>query len=121
MKELVLLDSGSMNTVFYNPIYVSKMKDSDNSLSINKNGRLMKSHQKYDIPYINDVWYNTSSITNNISMKDITDKFCITVDPKEELALLVHMPKKMVKLKQFSIGLHAMDLKDKNSFILTKK
>jgi hypothetical protein len=35
----------------------------------------MKSHQKYDIPHIKDVWYNENSMTNIISMKDMTNKF----------------------------------------------
>ena len=43
------------------------------------------------------------------------------MDSKEELVLLVHMPNKNVKLKQFSDGLYAMDPNDENSFILTKQ
>jgi hypothetical protein len=43
------------------------------------------------------------------------------MDLKEELALLVHMPDKIVKFKQFSNGLHAMDPNDKTSFEMKKK
>jgi len=76
----------------------------------------MKSHMKCDIPYIDDVGYNKDSITNIISLKDMTNKFRATMDSKEELALLVHMPDKTVKLKQFMNGLYAMDPNDKESF-----
>ena len=51
----------------------------------------MKSQQKFNIPYINGVWYNKNSITNIMSMKDMTEKFCVTVYSKEELTLLVHI------------------------------
>jgi hypothetical protein len=43
------------------------------------------------------------------------------MDSKEELVLLVHMPDKIVKFKQFSNGLYAMDPNDQKSFTVTKK
>ena len=54
-------------------------------------------------------------------MKDMTEKFCVMMDSKEELALLVHMPNKIVKTKQFSNGLYAMDTSNEKSFIFTNK
>jgi hypothetical protein len=39
------------------------------------------------------------------------------MDSKEERALLVHMPDKIVKFKQFSNGLYAMDPNDKTFLI----
>ena len=43
------------------------------------------------------------------------------MDSKQELAMLVHMPNKIVKFKQFSNGLYAMDPSDEKSFKMTKK
>jgi hypothetical protein len=43
------------------------------------------------------------------------------MDSKEERALLVHMPDKIVKFKQFSNVLYAMDPNDKTSFEMKKK
>jgi hypothetical protein len=43
------------------------------------------------------------------------------MDSKEELALMVHMPDKIVKFKQFSNRLHVMDPNDKTSFEMKKK
>ena len=93
----------------------------DHPLSINTNGGIKKYHQKCDISYINDVWYRVNSITIILSMKDMTEKFHATMTLKEEPALLVHMPNKIVKLKQSSNELYSMDPNDENSFILTKK
>ena len=72
----------------------------------------MKSHQECEIPYINDVWYNKKYITNIINIKDMIEKFCVTVDSEEELVLLVHMPNKIVRFNQFSNGLYSMDPND---------
>ena len=53
-------------------------------------------------------------------MKDMAEKFCVTMDFEEELALLVHMPNKIVKFKKFSNGLYAIDPNGKKSYVLTK-
>ena len=81
----------------------------------------MKSHQKCDIPDINDVWYNKHPITNIRGMKDMLDNFRVTMYSKDELELLVHMINNIVRLKQFSIWLYAMDPNDENIFVLTMK
>ena len=107
---MILLDSDSTDTVFWNLKYVLNIQYSDNQLSINTNGVLMKLHWNCDIPYNNDVWYNENSITNIDSMKDKTKKICVMMDLKEELALLVHTTNKIVKFKQFTNGLYDMDL-----------
>ena len=57
MKELVLFDSESADTVFCKPKYISNIQYVDNPLRINTNVGLMKSQQKCDIPYINDMGY----------------------------------------------------------------
>jgi hypothetical protein len=121
IKELILLDSDSTDTVFCKPKYVMNIRGLNYPLSISTNGGELKSYKKCDIPHIDNVRYNKNSITNIISMKDMTDKFRVMMDSKEELALLVHMPDKIVKFKQFSNGLYAMDPNNKTSFEMKKK
>jgi hypothetical protein len=119
MIELIRLDNDSTDTVFCNPKYVPNIRDLEDSLSISTNGGVMKSHQKCDIPHIKDVWYNENAMTNIISMNDMKNKFCVMIDLKEELALLVHIPKKIVKFKQSSNGLYAKDPNDEKLFTVT--
>ena len=45
----------------------------------------------------------------------------VTMDSKQELTLLVYMPDKIVKFKQFSNGLYAMDPNNEKSFEVTNK
>ena len=54
-------------------------------------------------------------------MKDMTEKFCVMMDSKEELALLVHMPNKIVKFRQLSNEIYAMDKNNEKSSIPIKK
>ncbi len=109
LKDLILLDSDSTDTVFCNPDYVTNIKKSDATLQILTNGGPMNSQQKCEVPHLGECWFNKDSITNIIALCDMTSKFRVTMDSNEETALLVHFPNKVVKFKQMSNGLYAMN------------
>jgi hypothetical protein len=112
LKDLILLDSDSTDTVFCNPEYVTDITDTDKTLEIMTNGGPMVSKQKCTVPHLGEHWFNKDSITNIMALCDVTDKFRVTMDSSEELALLVHMPNKIVRFKQMKGGLYAMNPKD---------
>ena len=116
LKDLILLDSDSTDTVFCNPDYVLNIRDTKETLQVLTNGGLMKSQQKCDIPHLGECWFNRDSITNIIVMCDMRNKFRITMDTRKEAALLVHMGDKAVKFKEWPNGLYAMNPSDPESF-----
>jgi hypothetical protein len=77
LKDLILLDSDSTDTVFCNPEYVTYIQDMQETLQVLTNGGPMKSHQKCDVPHLGVCWYNKDSITNIIAMCDMRKKFLL--------------------------------------------
>ena len=51
----------------------------------------------------------------------MTEKFRVMMILKEEMALIVNMPKHIVKFKEFSNSLYGMIPNDRNSFVITKQ
>jgi hypothetical protein len=112
LKDLILLDSDSTDTVFCNPEYVTNIMETEKPLEIMTNGGPMVSNQKCTVPHLGEHWFNKDPITNIMALCDVTDKFRVTMDSSKELALLVHMPDKVVRFKQMNGGLYAMNPKD---------
>eukprot|EP00957_Ditylum_brightwellii_P017980 1354766-Ditylum_brightwellii.AAC.1 len=67
----------------------------------------MESNMICDVPHLDTHWFNEDALTNIIALKDMVDKFCVTYDSESERAMYVHMPDKIIKLKEFSNGLYA--------------
>ena len=96
--------------------------DVDETMGVgtNGNGHLM-SNQKCLVPHLGEHWFNSDSMTNIIAMKDMTDKYRVTMDSAVEKALFVHMPEKIVVFKQLENNLYGMDPEDPTSYITKEK
>ena len=55
--------------------------------------------QKCYVPDIGEHWFSDKSITNMLSLSDISDEHRIALDTDEEKAFKIHFPKKIVKFK----------------------
>ena len=99
-------NSDSTDSVFCNPEYVTNIRDTKHTLKVLTNGGVMKSQQKCDVPHLGECWYNKDSITNIIAMCDMTNKSRITMDTNKEAALIVHLPNKAMKFKEWPNGLY---------------
>ena len=118
LRKLILLDSDSNATIFCERKYVTDVWDVDETMGVgtNGNGHLM-SNQKCLVPHLGEHWFNSDSMTNIIAMKDMTDKYRVTMDSAVEKALFVHMPEKIVVFKQLENNLYGMDPEDPTSYI----
>ena len=122
LKKLILLDSDSNTTVFCEKKYVEEIWDVEDTMGLGTNGGgSLLSKKKCNIPYLGEHWFNEDSITNIIAMKDMTDRYRVTMDSAVEKALFVHLPHKVVIFKQLKNNLYGMDPSDPNSSITTEE
>ena len=103
MKDVILLDSDSNATIFCNENFVKKIWDTNNSIYVDsiRDGRLAWT-KKCKVPYLEEYLYDSNSMTNIISLSDITDKYKVTMDTEKEKVMVVHFPNKIVKFIQLS-------------------
>ena len=119
LRDLILLDSDSTETIFCNAKYVKHIQNSNETLELGTNGGPLGSTMKCDVPHLGTHWFNPKWITNIISLAHMANHFPVTYDSGKEKAFLVHMPNKIVKFKQMNNGLYAMNPHDKSRVNLT--
>ena len=118
LKKLILLDSDSNATIFCERKYVKEVWDVDESMGVGTNGDgELISSQKCIIPHLGEHWFNQDSMMNIIAMKDMTDRYRVTMDSAVEKAMFVHMPDKIVIFKQLKNNLYGMNPEDPKSFL----
>jgi len=91
MKEMILLDSDSTDSIMCNPEYVKNIRESSKNLTITTNGGQMETTQKCDIEWIGEVWYNPNAVTNILSLAHVASMYRVTMDTAQEKALIVHV------------------------------
>ena len=120
MKELVLLDSDSTDTVFCNRNYVTNIRKSDKPLILKTNGGEITTTHICKVPYLGTQWINENAVTNIISLSDIAEKYRVTMDTQNEKAFTVYLPNKTIKFPQMKGGLYARNpYETKSAFQLT--
>ena len=107
LRNLVLLDSDSTNTIFCNEEYVENIQEAMKPLEIHTNGGTLTVTQTCEIPHLGKHWFNKDAITNIISLADISKNHRVTMDTAKEKSMIVHLDDKQVKFYQIPGGLYA--------------
>ena len=85
------------------------IKDSAKTLRAYTNGGHQDSTKEGDFPGLFKVWYNSESMLNILSFKDVRKRFRITVDTSVENAICVHMDDgKVMKFNEVESGLYLL-------------
>jgi hypothetical protein len=86
----VLLDSQSTVSVFKNRKLLTNIYTSRSKLRVHTNGGVQVSSQKGTVKNFGDVWYNSDSLANILSMAAVRKTCRITMDTSVEAAMNVH-------------------------------
>ena len=116
MKELVLLDSESTDTVFCNKNYVSNIRKANKPLILKTYGGEIVTTEICDIPYLGTQWFNKNAVTNIIILADIAEKYQVTMDTEDEKSFTVYLPNKTANFPQMRGGLYARNPQESKQF-----
>jgi hypothetical protein len=105
-----LLDSQSTVLVFKNRDFLSNIRPSKSTLRVHTNGGIQTSSLKGTVRNFGEVWFNTDSLANILSMAAVRKVCRITMDTSVEAAMIVHRKDgSMMKFKEYKSGLYYYD------------
>jgi hypothetical protein len=114
----ILLDSQSTISVFRNREYLTNVRRSEHVLRALTNGGHQDSNMVGEFPNLGQVWYNSESIANILSLADVRKVCRVTMDTAAELALIVHRSDgTTMKFKEHSSGLYVYMPNDTNHHV----
>eukprot|EP00957_Ditylum_brightwellii_P175483 13360398-Ditylum_brightwellii.AAC.1 len=75
MRDWILLDSNSTDTVFCNEKYVSNVRRHNRSSSLTTNAGVLTCDRICDVSYLGTHWFNKEAMTNVISLAHMASKY----------------------------------------------
>jgi hypothetical protein len=106
----ILLDSQSTVCVFKTKEFLKDIRPSTRRLHLLTNGGSQISNMVGDLPNFGEVWYNTQSLANILSMAEVRKRNRITMDTDVEPAFLVHRhDRSIMRFIEYRTGLYYFD------------
>ena len=87
----ILIDTGSMFSVFKNPQMLLNIRPSERKMKAYTNGGRQDSTLVGELPGFFEVWHNPQSMINILAFADVADKFRITSDTAKGRFITVHL------------------------------
>jgi hypothetical protein len=106
----ILLDSQSTVSVFKNREFLLNIRPSNSTLRVHTNGGVQTSSLQGTVKNFGDIWLNTDSLANILSMAAVRKVCRITMDTSVEAAMIVHRKDgSIMKFKEYKSGLYYYD------------
>jgi len=123
-KSLIFLDSQSIVSIFNNMYLLLKGSvnecESGQGLRCFCNGGYQDSNLTEEAPYFGEVWYNKLSLTNILSLAEVSKRYRITLDTSVAQEFHVHLDDGTIMiLKKSKKGLYYHDVNWKRTVATT--
>ena len=108
----LLLDSESTTSVIKNRDLLSNIRDSSHPITCHSNGGTQVSSLVGRLKGFGDVWFNTESLANILSLAEMVNKYRVTFDSKDGNKFIIYKSDGFtVEFKQSIHGLYYHDIR----------
>jgi hypothetical protein len=111
-EDSILLDNGSMLSLFGNPKMVTNIGESKTTLELTTNAGTRTTKKIADVPKYGTVWYDKTAKANIFGLSELKKKHRVTYDSEKEDAFIVHMNDNTLKFECNPKGLYTYKVSD---------
>jgi hypothetical protein len=109
LQDMIFLDNQSMVDLFCNRKLVSRVWETDESMTVHGNGGTLSTNMKAHVTMAT-FGFDTKAITNILSLENVRDKFHVTYNSHGKGSFIVHKPNGIdVHFQMHADGLHYHD------------